>query len=308
MKILKSFLLVLLSLFILFLFFSVSYSIVKTLNHQKKNKIKTFREAFVDVKLPLYFEFIKWVLIDFKRGKDYLRLYGLWAFTGYYGEGKTLGCVLYAKKLQQQNPHRNIKIYSNIHIEGQDGRVSSWRELLTLPPNTIFIYDESQSDFGSTNLGIRDFPPELLRKLTQVRKKKLAIFATTPVYGRMNINMRESVHFVVESKNILKLDRLFRYTFYHADEYERVMSNPIKRKESVKLFKQMFAVSDKDYQMYNSLEEVDTIVKETDDVEIKGKNKQVFLHTKLQEFRDEIRNEYMKEMERMIRENNQRLK
>lgn len=266
----------------------------KTFLYKIKAK-KTLKECIFEIRYPLYVEAFKWVVIDILRGKEYFKLYGLWAFTGYYGEGKTLGCVLYAKKLQKTHPNRNIKIYSNINIEGQEKKITNWRELLDLPPNSIFIYDESQSDWSS-NLGVRDFPEDLLRKLTQIRKKQLAIFMTSPVFTRMNINIRESVHFVIDCENIFSLDRLFSYNFYNADEYMRFSQNPEKKKREFLLFNETFAVSDDDYALYNTTEEVISL--KDDDVEVKGSRDKTYLKESLDSFRNEI----VKRVEDMIKQ------
>ncbi|HEY5589329.1 MAG TPA: zonular occludens toxin domain-containing protein, partial [Candidatus Paceibacterota bacterium] len=205
------------------------------------------------------------------------------AFTGYYGEGKTLGCLQFAKNLQRKHPHRNIQLYSNIHIVGQVKRITDWQELLNLPKNSIFIYDESQSDF-SCNMGVNAFPEDLLRRLTQVRKKQFAVFATSPRFNRMNINFRESVNFVIECKNIMKLDRWFKYTFYHADDYEQYKDSKLK----LMLYKYItmsFVVQNRDYRQYSTLEEVDTIKK--DDMKLK-KDDKLMLQGELKIFRNEV--------------------
>lgn len=202
-------------------------------------------------------DFAKWVIIDILRGKDKLKLFGIWAFTGYYGEGKTMGCVNFAKSLQTKYPHRDIKIYSNIMVEGQVKRVESWEEVLSLPKNSIFIYDESQSDWSCNN---RDFPEDLLRQITQCRKRQLAMFMTSPVFTRMNINIRESVNFVVVCHNIMGADRWFTYDFYRREEYEAHMESKLKLRMN-RLFRESLIATDDVYKQYDTVEEVKTIKK-----------------------------------------------
>lgn len=241
-------------------------------------------------------DFAKLVVFDFLGGKDYLRLFGIWAFTGYYGEGKTLGCLQFAKQMQKNYPHRNIKIYSNIFINGQNWisptqrTVMDWQEILNLPPNSIFIYDESQSDF-SCNLGTNAFPDDLLRRITQVRKKQFAMFMTSPKYNRMNINIRESVNFVIECKNFFQMDRLFSYTFYRAEDYEDFRTDKLKLRMNQYL-KMTFVVHNEDYRQYNTIEEVESIKK--DDIKLK-KAEIPMLSTELNNFKVKIKNELVKE-------------
>lgn len=174
-------------------------------------------------------EIMKWVYIDRKREK--YKLYGIWAFTGYFGQGKTLGAVTFARRLQKTYKEKNIKIYSNFNMKGQNGKITSWEDLIKLPACTIVIFDEIQSTF--TSLKYKDFPMELLWKITQCRKNELAIFCTTPVYSRMSIQLRESTDYIIECKNVLNLDRYFKYDFYRAPEYEKKGMREIKKEFTV---------------------------------------------------------------------------
>lgn len=297
----KEIIMIMLTVILSFFLISVLFCFGKTILNKIRYK-ETLKDTIINTKYGKIIDFIKWIIIDTLRGKDFLKLYGIWAFTGYYGEGKTLGCVLYAKHLQEKYPHRDIKIYSNIEIKGQNGKVKNWRDLLELPPNTIVIYDESQSDWSST-LGVRDFPEDLLRKITQVRKKQLAIFMTSPVYTRMNINLRESVNFVIECKNIMQFDRWFRYDFYRAELYEKLMDDPKRKRKEGYLFGESFVVSDDDYTLYDTNEEVKSL-KDNDKTEIKNKKNRIYIENYLKVFENEFRNEIIKRVETMIRKNN----
>lgn len=269
----------------------LNYKILK--KHKKKFKLPAWIPYTIkNTRYIKIVDFVKWVIIDILRGKDKLRLWGIWAFTGYYGEGKTMGCVQFAKYLQKQYPHRDIKIFSNIHILGQVRRVENWEELLHLPKNSIFIYDESQADW-SCNIGVNSFPEDFLRRITQCRKKQFAMFMTSPKFNRMNINLRESVNFVIECKNILQVDRWFKYTFYRAEDYEQYHENKLKLMLN-KYLQMSFVISDKDYKLYNTVEEVETIKKE----EVKLSKKET---TDLNLVLKSFRNDLIREMELKIK-------
>lgn len=202
---------------------------------------------------------IKWVLWDFFHGKSYFKLYGIWAFTGYYGQGKSLGEVNFAFNLKEKHPELDIKIYSNFDVKGQDGRIYSWEDILTLPPNTILLFDEIQSTFTSTKF--KDFPLELLWKITQCRKQGLAIFCTSPVYTRMSIQLRESCDYVIDCKNVLNLDRWFKYTFFHADKYEayherKGIFDSLRKREYVE-FVYTLVARNIDYARYDTKQQID---------------------------------------------------
>ena len=201
------------------------------------------------------FEFVKWVSIDFIRGKDYLRLYGIWCFTGYYGTGKTFGAVNYALKIRQKYP--DVKIYANFYVRGQDGVINSPQDILDLeftPGRKIIIFDEIQSTFTSTKYA--SFPIELLWGLTQCRKNSMCIFASSPVYTRMSIQLRESTDKIIVCKNVLGLDRWFRYHFYEAADYECYMDNPVRLRLAKKRTEGIFA-HDRHYKNYKTKQIVD---------------------------------------------------
>lgn len=266
-----------------------------------KEKIRTkapLRQVIKDTEYFKVTDFLKWCIIDLVGGKDYFKLWGLWIFTGYFGEGKTLGMVAYAKYLQNKHPHKDIKIFSNIAIEGQVAKINNWEDILTLPPSSIVILDEGHADFTATT-GKNAFPIELLRKITQMRKKELMIMTTSPVYNRMNIQMRENANFIIESKNFLTMDRWFFYTFYRAEDYDLAYENPDKKRKYV-YFKESFIASNKVYNYYDTTEEVSGI---TNDEEKSGNSKKVSNKdfTALQRDISNLRNEMVKMVELEVR-------
>lgn len=175
-------------------------------------------------------DFIKWICIDAMNNRDYSNVFGIWAFVGYYGEGKSLGAVTYARKQIDKAAERGHKIWlaSNHKIKGMDFWITCWQDLLMLPDNCIVVFDELQNTFMSARY--RDFPIELLEKLTQSRKKRMAIFCTSPVYKRMSVQIRDSCSFIVECKNIMGMSRWFNYTFYRKEEYETIAESIASRK------------------------------------------------------------------------------
>jgi hypothetical protein len=261
---------------------SILYFLLVTFkNYIKHRKDNSLKEIVLNHRYVKVIDFVKWVIYDLFSGKDYFNLFGMWAFTGYYGEGKTTGCVMFAKHLQNKNPNKDIKLYSNINLVGQEKRITDWEELLDLPPNSIFIYDESQNDYSCN---MKEFPEEFLRKITQQRKKQFAMFMTSPRFNRMNINIRESVNFVIECKNLFHLDRWFAYDFYNRDDYEEYRENRLKLRLSRK-FKVSFVMSNKDYSLYDTKEEVRTI--KGDDKKV-AKKEEVSIKNILKDFKNEL--------------------
>lgn len=241
------------TLIITYIFLRIFMTFVSSIRGSGKFKDR-FREKLLYTPYGKLFDFAKWSIYDLAAGKDKVKLFGVWAFTGYYGQGKTMGAVTFANYLKNKYPEKNISIYSNFDLKGQDGRVEKWEDLLELPPNTILVFDEIQSTFSSQKF--KDFPLDLLWKLTQCRKHGLMILASTPVYSRMVIQFRESVDYVVVCRNTFGLDRFFRYSFFHAPEYEKYREDKFKLLRH-RAFNFSFIATNKHYQQYNTQEQVD---------------------------------------------------
>ncbi|QUI24854.1 hypothetical protein HZI73_22250 [Vallitalea pronyensis] len=291
----------LLLLLILFLLGVVVYLQIKTIKmlfrlrrykkfrHIKgiKRSIKIFGWIVLKTRFWKPIDFIKWIVYDILHGKDYLRMFGIWAFTGYYGEGKTLGAVTFAKNIQKKYPHHHFKIASNTDVNGQIKKITKWEQILDLPRNTIVIFDESQNDFSSN---MRDFPEDLLRRITQCRKRRLTLFMTSPKYTRMNINLRESVNFIAECKNIMGMDRWFTYKFYRTDDYEMYYENKRKLRRNIHL-KFSFIATNDNYRVYNTKKEVESVKTPKEETKVKVSDRSM----------KKMRNEYMKLYEGIVR-------
>ena len=247
---------VIILLFITYLVITIIkiYLNLRKINYRSHGFKFKFKHFLYNVKFYRFIkivDFCKWVIIDIFKGKDKFKLFGIWSFTGYFGQGKTLGAVKFAKSIQDKYPNKKISIFTNFNMKGQNGKITKWEDLLNLPKNTIVIFDEIQSTFTSQKF--KDFPLDLLWKITQCRKHSLAVFCTSPVFNRMSIQLRENTDYVIECKNVLDLDRWFRYSFYHADEYEAYKDNPNSKKLK-KVMDISFIANDHDYRLYNTHE------------------------------------------------------
>lgn len=260
MSVVQSVLLIIFSILFcmaLYVFFRIMIIVLKSKTKRKqrlKRKIKHIFYEILYAEIFKPFDFIKWVIYDLLHGKEYFKLFGIWCFTGYFGQGKTLGAVTLAKHYQKKYPTKNIKIYSNFNIVGQDGKINCWEDMMNLPKSSILIFDEIQSTFTSQKF--KDFPIELLWKLTQCRKQELMVFASSPVFERMSIQLRENTDMVVTCKNFLKMDRYFRYSFYRAPEFEKHQDSTLALMRA-REFVLSFVASNKYYKNYNTHQIVD---------------------------------------------------
>lgn len=186
----------------------------------------------------------KWLIYDLVNKNPKIQLFGIRCITGYFGEGKTLFAVWYSKYLQKLYMKKwgiKVHIYANFSLRGQDGYIKKWEDLLDLPRYTIVIFDEIQSTFSSALF--KDFPLELLWKLTQCRKLGLMVLGTSPVFSRMTIQLRENTDFIIVATNVFNTSRWFRYEFYRAPDYERYIESDLKKLKQVR-YKVMNIIAD----------------------------------------------------------------
>jgi hypothetical protein len=237
------------------------------LKRMKKVYKKRIKMEKLETKVFIYFDAVRWIIHDVLSGKSYFKLFGIWCFAGYYGQGKTIGMVQYAHHIIAKHPELHINLYANFTCKGQNGFINTWHDLLDLPPNTIVLFDEMQNTFESTKF--KEFPIELLHKMTQCRKSGLAIFCTSPVYNRIDIKIRESTDYVVECTNVMKFDRLFKYNFFRADKYEKYNNGTMTKIERMRYceFSEHMIATDRVYNMYDT----NNIVERSD---IEGADKQ----------------------------------
>lgn len=185
----------------------------------------------LDLKLKLL-NFIKWKQIDVYRAKKYglgFQEYGLTLFCGKQGAGKTMAMVEYLERMRKKYP--NVKIFTNFGYKFENGPMLSWRDLINIRnglDGVIFAIDEIQNEYNSNDW--KDFPESLLSQVTQQRKQRIKIVATSQVFTRVVKQLREQCFEVVECRTIAG-----RWTFircFDAEDYtQAVIDNPeLKRK------------------------------------------------------------------------------
>lgn len=129
----------------------------------------------------------------------YFKPEGITVFTGSQGEGKTLSAVQMTKKILKDYP-RCILI-TNTKIEGVSNLQLPFEDLEDLEIynneeyGIIFFVDEIQNYLSS--LMSKNIPLSTIINLTQQRKQRKLIIATSQVYSRMAKPLREQVKNVV---------------------------------------------------------------------------------------------------------------
>lgn len=208
-----------------------------------------FRRFLIQSPKFFYYKYLD--LLNAK--KDYFKLYGLRLYCGRQGAGKTIGLVYDLERYRKRYPR--VKIYTNFGYKHQTAPLTSLNDLLnpSLKNGTdgvIFAIDEIQNEFSCANS--KDFPETLLSQVTQQRKQRVCILATSQVFTRVAKPLREQCFIVVVCQTLFS--RYTRLKYYDADAYIEYADNP-SRDKLRKLRKkdyQSFVQTDSLRDLYNS--------------------------------------------------------
>lgn len=189
------------------------------------------------------FDFMRWVLIDFKERDLHLgefREFGFTFYVGRQGAGKTSAMVEYLNRMHKKYP--NCVIVSNFQYEYADFIMCDWKDLLNVRNGTdgvIFAIDEIHSEYSAASW--KDVPENLLSEVSQQRKQRVKIVATSQFFGRVAKPLREQANDVVVCSCFL--GRLIRAKVYDAMEYSSYVDNPITIKKALKAVRRYSFVS-----------------------------------------------------------------
>lgn len=143
----------------------------------KKGKHKRPRES------PLLFKvFVEapkaWIDDFFNTDPDFFKYQGLIIYTGRQGQGKTISMVRDMMLMQEEYPL--CKCITNLGYVKEDCVLADWKQLIDYKNGiygVIVGLDEIQNWFSSKQS--KDFPPEMFEVVTQNRKNRRVILATT---------------------------------------------------------------------------------------------------------------------------------
>lgn len=157
------------------------------------------------------FRIFKWLKYKFNFSKNHPNYFypdGLVVFTGAQGTGKTLSAVNYVENLLSMYPE--ALFITNLELKNypfDDNRVFFFENADDLSrynngeKGVIFLIDEIQLYFNS--LQSKNINPDVMVQISQQRKQRKHIIATSQVFGRMAKPLREQFSSVIVCKNIL---------------------------------------------------------------------------------------------------------
>lgn len=192
-----------------------------------------------------FFVFLRWIIVDyfryFKRGRKKLPPYGLHIYVGLPGKGKTISMVEFFERMRKKYP--DIKIYTNFHWLGEDGSISSWKDMVSIsngPSGVIFGFDEIQNTFSQRSW--KDFPPELLEQISYSRKDRKLIIGSSQDFDMIDVVLRRYCNLVIRCNTLFN-----RWTFQRAFsrlEYESMLHNYSSGKKAITSWRYSFVQSD----------------------------------------------------------------
>lgn len=189
----------LICLFIIFIFclFVLYHLLIYIIKYKKRLKPRIYfkkkgklRRLFIELPKAIARDIINFDPNEFK-------VTGFHCFCGEQGSGKTIGMVDKIRELKKRYP--KVKVLSNFDCDLSDGLITDWRDIVFTnngKEGIIIALDEIQNWF-STNES-KDFPPEMLQEITQQRKQRKMIIATSQRFQRLAKPLREQVQFLYE--------------------------------------------------------------------------------------------------------------
>lgn len=154
------------------------------------------------------YQTIKLFYLD-KKNED-LEVYpnfGFWLFSGLGGSGKTVAMVEYAYRMKKLYP--KLWVASGIKsLTFADEIIWQWEDVIQVRnPNgdkygVLILLDEIQLTLSSTSW--KNAPENLLEYVSQQRKLYKHIIASSQVFQRVNIKLREQTNYIIDCRNIAK--------------------------------------------------------------------------------------------------------
>ena len=240
---------------------------------QKKEKTQKYIAFWKQSLIKKVYYFLKFFILDISnqiKDKSFNE-YALTIFSGRQGSGKTMSLVAELERVRHEFP--DVMICTNFGYIHEDVALTDWQQILDLRCDSgiVFALDEIQNEFDIYNA--RSFDTNILRVVTQQRKQKIKMYATSQVFTRVSKPLREQTYEVVECFTIFG-----RWTFqkcFDADDYNLVIdsTNPEKKMSIKRKWRRNFVQNDYIRNLYNSyavIENMSKLQKETTEKVKKG--------------------------------------
>lgn len=191
------------------------------------------------------------------KDRNHIHLYGIYGYFGLPGKGKTMAMCYQLDYLRRRYKNK-IYICTNFNYKDEDFSFVTWKQLLADYDKPLIVaWDEVQNEFNSRDF--KNFPIELLTKLTQVRKGNgIQILYTAQRWHFVDKNFRSL------SFGCYQCATWFgRFTFtrmYTPDQYDDLCNQTVEeRKRKIKpVNNDYFIQTDKLRNSYDSFKMLET--------------------------------------------------
>ena len=190
--------------------------------------------------------------------------YGLTVYCGRQGAGKTIAMTEYLERMRKKYP--DCLIITNYGYCNEDMALTDWNQIFTVKngeKGVIFAVDEIQNEYSSADW--KNFPEWLLAEVTQQRKQKVKIVATSQVFTRVVKQLREQAFTVVECRTLAN-----RWTFtrcFDAEDYNAVIDSPEQKLKLRRLYRKSFIQTKKIRELYNSYAKIERLARTEKNIE-----------------------------------------
>ena len=206
------------------------------------------------------YDFMRWKVWDFltrQARTDVFDYFGFTIFVGRQGSGKTISMVGYLDMIRKRFP--DAVIVTNFRYDGADHRMQSWRDFFEIrngEKGVVFAIDEIHTEYSSEDY--RQFPEAILSQISQQRKQKVKIIASSQVFNRVVKQIREQAFSVMVCKTFA--GRLTWFKEYDAAEYSVTSDSPHQVKKKCKpLRTYCFVQSNRLRESYDTFEVIERL-------------------------------------------------
>lgn len=218
---------------------------------------KHYVNWLISLKLPLHLSFLRWVYVDFVRGRP-RRFKDIYQFIGLPGEGKTLSMVAHIERALDNNP--DLIVATNFHYQRETSCVGHWIDIINIALNAksehrpcLIAIDEIQNTFDASEW--QSFPAPLYSLLSFNRKLNLQFLCSAQIYERIPSKIRQLANYTVICKNVWKADRYFINYYFEKNNYESNFAGKRKKAEFIR----EFIADDQMYSLYDTFEQIKAI-------------------------------------------------
>ena len=145
---------------------------------------------------------------------------GIYIYCGLFGMGKTYSAVRDILDLKS----KGYSVFSNFSLTFQDGKLSSWQDILTITPNSIIFIDEISDTFNSRSWS--KMPRQIFGYFVQNRKLNIRIVCTAQCFDEVDKSIRTKAKYVIDCK---KVGRFAWNNYYLVSNYCLKKRKPEKR-------------------------------------------------------------------------------